>query len=244
MKKILLLTLFVFTCSFLFSQQTGDYRTASGVTNGTWTIVSNWQVYNGSTWVTATQYPGQTSGTYSVTISSGTLMRSYTGSGSLSFGSLIVYGQLDIDNDMTLSTTKEVLIDGGTILWTVTKANLTIMQDGYVIVTNYTGTNGLVTQYNCNNNQTITIGTQAFSACAGGGNVDFLFIDVNKAGGTIRAIPTVSPNEICQGGSVNLTDSYAGLIGQTLQYSWNGTGPNGYTYSSTSSSPGTLTVTS
>ena len=41
----------------LVAQSTGDYRS---VGSGDWTTVSNWEYYNGTSWVAATQYPGQT----------------------------------------------------------------------------------------------------------------------------------------------------------------------------------------
>lgn len=88
----------------MFSQQIGDYKS---VASGTWTTVSNWQVYNGTTWVAASQNPGQTSGTYSVTISAGTTIDNYPGT--LSFGDLIVYGTLRINSNFTLNTTKKTL---------------------------------------------------------------------------------------------------------------------------------------
>jgi hypothetical protein len=42
----------------------GDYQTQ---TNGNWSAPANWQIYNGSTWETATHYPGNTDGVITIT---------------------------------------------------------------------------------------------------------------------------------------------------------------------------------
>ena len=77
--KILLA--FLFFAVFLFGnmvsgQTTGDYRSNPTVASGgyyDWTTVSNWEYYNGASWVTPSGtspqgYPGQYSGTGTVTI--------------------------------------------------------------------------------------------------------------------------------------------------------------------------------
>ena len=59
-----------FTASMFFADVTGDFR-SKGVGPAPWDSASSWEVYNGSTWVNATSYPGQSAGTYSVTIQTG-----------------------------------------------------------------------------------------------------------------------------------------------------------------------------
>lgn len=67
MKRILLLMVCFFSIiDFLSAQSDGDYR--SSVTSGSWSATATWQRYNGTTWVAATDYPGQNPGTGEVTI--------------------------------------------------------------------------------------------------------------------------------------------------------------------------------
>ncbi|MDX9848010.1 MAG: hypothetical protein RBT74_13590 [Tenuifilaceae bacterium] len=54
-----------------WGQTTGDYRTnASGTWS--WTTVANWEVYNGASWVVATNYPGQITEVGTATIQAST----------------------------------------------------------------------------------------------------------------------------------------------------------------------------
>src|SRR5688572_19566926 len=49
----------------VLAQSSGDYRS---VGSGNWNDPTKWETYNGSTWVSTTTYPGQNSGSGSVTI--------------------------------------------------------------------------------------------------------------------------------------------------------------------------------
>jgi len=51
-----------------WGQIAGDYQTVNG---GNWDNTAIWEVYNGTAWVAATDYPGQNSGTGNVTIQDG-----------------------------------------------------------------------------------------------------------------------------------------------------------------------------
>ena len=66
MKKTLLL-LFLFQSIFLFSQNTGDYRTvfSSGFSIN-WQDNSSWETFNGTSWVTATATPDASSGVITI----------------------------------------------------------------------------------------------------------------------------------------------------------------------------------
>jgi len=61
---------FLLLSNFLIAQSNGDYRS---VGSSSWSTVANWQVYNGG-WVAATEYPGQSAGTGTVTIQDGNLV--------------------------------------------------------------------------------------------------------------------------------------------------------------------------
>ncbi len=60
MRKNLLFILLLFIANISFGQTTGDYRSTSAA--GDWSSASTavWQVYNGTTWVTAAAYPNNT----------------------------------------------------------------------------------------------------------------------------------------------------------------------------------------
>jgi hypothetical protein len=65
-RPILLLFSFLLIGQYVMSQVAGDYRTNNA--NVTWLTPGNWQRYDGTGWVTATEYPGQNPGTGTVTI--------------------------------------------------------------------------------------------------------------------------------------------------------------------------------
>jgi hypothetical protein len=62
MKKILLL-LAMFVCCDLICQSSGDYRSK---TSGTWITASNWETYNGTSWVTASTSPTSVHGAITI----------------------------------------------------------------------------------------------------------------------------------------------------------------------------------
>jgi hypothetical protein len=64
--QALLLLAFLLMGQFAMSQAAGDYRTNNA--NTVWLTPGDWQRYNGTSWVTATEYPGQNPGTGTVTI--------------------------------------------------------------------------------------------------------------------------------------------------------------------------------
>jgi len=66
--SILLVTLLA-TISKTSAQSAGDYRS---IGNGNWNDPTKWEIYNGNSWVSTTSYPGQNTGTGSVTISNET----------------------------------------------------------------------------------------------------------------------------------------------------------------------------
>lgn len=62
MKKILLL-IAMFVCCDLICQSSGDYRSK---TSGTWGTASNWESYNGTSWVTASASPTSAHGAITI----------------------------------------------------------------------------------------------------------------------------------------------------------------------------------
>ena len=69
---ILSLLFFIITINS-FSQTTGDYRTTiSG--SCIWSNIAAWQIFDGTTWIAASEYPGQNTSAGTVTISDNTLL--------------------------------------------------------------------------------------------------------------------------------------------------------------------------
>ena len=68
MKKFLFFSVCLICVENLFSQAAGDYIS---VANGNWSNIATWERYNGTTYVAATDYPGQNTGTGEVIIAAG-----------------------------------------------------------------------------------------------------------------------------------------------------------------------------
>ena len=205
---------FLLLINIIYSQNIGDFRS---IASGDWNDSTKWQTYNGTNWVAATQYPGQTSGTYTVTIeeinaSTPHIITIPTAS-TYSIGNLVVKGKLTLNANLTLSTTSSLIIDAGTVLLNDNKVDLTLQANAQVNIINTgsgtcsggSGINGYgIISSNCNNNNSLIIGTITYSNCAGGGN-SFAgdFCEVNESGGTINAVPAASASTICHNPLLN-----------------------------------------
>lgn len=114
--KSLPFTLMATLCVFnAFSQSTGDYR--SNTTSGNWNNSGSWQTYNGSSWVAASDYPGQSGATSAtVTIRDGhtiTLTNSPSSIGNLVIGEGSS-GTFSTNNgDRTLTVTGNLTVKAG-----------------------------------------------------------------------------------------------------------------------------------
>src|SRR5689334_19554480 len=65
--QLLILAVLFFSLA-MSGQATGDYRSK---TSGNWDSLTSWDYYDGNTWVPATDYPGYTTDTGTVTITNG-----------------------------------------------------------------------------------------------------------------------------------------------------------------------------
>jgi len=226
---------FVLLVNLIYSQNKGDYRT---IASGNWEDSTKWQTYNGTTWVATTEYPGQTLGSYTVTIeeinTSTPHVITIPVASTYSIGNLVVKGQLTLNANLTLPTTSSLIIDAGTVLLNDNKVDLTLQANAQVNIINTgsgtcsggSGINGYgIISSHCNNNNSLIIGTITYSNCAGEGN-SFAgdFCDVNQSGGTINATPTSSPSSLCynssQNNSVILTAPDNSNIILTKTYTW------------------------
>ena len=116
MKKLLFFSaIVIFIGNYLSAQAVGDYRSTG---TGNWTSVATWQRYNGTSFVAATDYPGQNAGTGVVTILSGDVV-TLNVSPATAIGGLTIEGgngsnSLIISNTFTLNVTDAVLINAAT----------------------------------------------------------------------------------------------------------------------------------
>ena len=116
MKKVLSFSLgLIFIGNFLFAQVAGDYL---AVANGNWTTLATWERYNGTTYVAATEYPGQSTGTGEVIIGTGLAVTlnvtPLNPIGSLSIDAGAGTTSLTISNTFILTVTSSVFINQAT----------------------------------------------------------------------------------------------------------------------------------
>lgn len=243
MKKNFYSLVFLLVVNFFYSQNIGDYKTSA---SGNWTDYTKWQIYSASGWVAATQYPGQSNGNYSVTISDGHTITvgTYTNGNNngpsltayYNFGNFIIMGQLTLNINLELNTTSNLTIDAGTAIWNQNNVYLKLKQNAEVNIINTgsgscnssSGINGYgFIGSNCSNNTSLIIGTLTYTNCAGSGNaIAGTFCQVNESGGTINAIPTASSTGLCynpsiaSNNSITLTAPDNSNITDTKTYNW------------------------
>lgn len=247
-KYILGLFLFVnlFLVNVVFGQSVGDYRSNVNTT-GIWEVSSSWEYYNGSTWVTATNYPGQVAGAYAVLIQAGDVVNiGSSGIATLAMGTLTISGSLVLTGINTGGTgtnfffnTQNMIVTPllGTISF-INKVNLKLptnatLQVEYDLTPNpdYYGLIG-----DCNHNQDIVIGSSTYAYCNGGGSTGLTFYEVMDGGGTLNSAPS-SNSPICTGETLMLYGSYIGPVGNGITYSWSITNPNNIVTTSSIQNP-------
>ncbi|MEB8330680.1 hypothetical protein OO009_15085 [Flavobacteriaceae bacterium KMM 6897] len=165
----------------LLAQVTGDYRSKA---TGNWSSSSTWQIYNGSSWVNATNYPGQNSNVGTVTIGSGNTVTLNVNITSYTINKLII-GDRSGGND-TLSlpdngsfqvNIMQVSVESDGILSWVKNADLYLPEGSQI----FNNGGQIRTDKNCNASQNIYIGSEKFSNCNGNGGVDYSFDDIESA---------------------------------------------------------------
>lgn len=240
-RKVSMLGIFLFSQIFL-SQQIGNYRTKDDATHtpttGAWNTAGIWEVYNGTEWIPAIEYPGQSAGTYTVTISKNDTVTTFSqaapfNTSTFTIGILNVEGLFKIDHDfvinlqnMNVISTKpgdkyfSTELSNGAVLWTGNytlqlPSNSSIKVTGFDGIPTGTnnekeGTNGLQ-GVTCNNNAILKVGTVQYAVCSGEGNSFIIFRRINETGGTLTSNPVVTPLLICSGESINLAGECIGV---------------------------------
>jgi hypothetical protein len=226
--KLLLLLLLVGTIN-CFAQNAGDYRSKNlGPTIYSWNLASSWEVWNGFSWVAATNYPGQIAGSYNVEIVDNHFISNPNTPNS--FGVLTINGTLSLSgngNPTYLLSASGVIVTPGAGLGYidfVDNCTLALPTNSYISV--FSG--GLSVASPCSASKIIKIGTANFATCNGGGQGDPVdFPTLTLGGGSINANITISPYQ-CFNDSVILTGSSSGsAVGTTISYVWKVTAPNG-----------------
>ena len=217
----------------LSGQQAGDYRSAG---SGNWTDPTNWEVFDGTSWVAAASYPGQVGGANLVTIQNGN---------TISLGSTIpnpiqglIVGDgagatdtLRITNTATLNTPYIDLQTGGVLIWT-SNVSFYLPVGAAIRISG-----GLLDNSGpCNASKRLVIGSQIYSTCNGGAGVDYTFEDLNNSGGSLSASPS-SNSPICQGSDLTLFANPSGAGSSGASYNWVETGPSGIPFASSDENP-------
>lgn len=226
--------LLFFVIGILKGQTINDYRT---IASGNWTDVGIWQVFNGTSWVAATTYPGQTTvandisiiGGFSVTITSNisNSINSVTvGDGTGGTDSFFV------NNTSSLNTQLITIVNGGHAEWT---ANVTFsMPEGAAFVIESGGT--LDDSRPCSASKRLVIGSAIYSTCNGGAGADYSFSELENSGGSLNVSPS-SNSPICTNNTLTLFANPSGTGSGSATFSWNATGPLGYNFSSSEENP-------
>ena|GEM_PF-2392337 len=165
----------------LFSQVTGDYRSKA---TGNWGSSSTWQMYNGTSWINASSYPGQNSNVGTVTIGSGNTVTLNVDITSYIIDKLIIGDESGGDDTLSLPKNGDldvnimlIAVQSDGILTWVQNADLRLPEDAII----YNNGGVIDTDKNCNASQLIWLGSRKFSACNGKGGTDYSFDEIEGA---------------------------------------------------------------
>ncbi len=177
-KELVLALLFLVVSFPMLAQVTGDYRSKA---TGNWSSASTWQIYNGTSWVNATSYPGQNSNVSTVTIGSGNTVTLNVDITSYTIDKLIIGDQSGGDDTLSLPDNGDfdvnimiVSVQSDGILSWVKNADLHLPEGAQI----YNNGGEITTDKNCNASQNIYIGSNKFSNCNGNGGSDYSFDEV------------------------------------------------------------------
>jgi hypothetical protein len=234
-RAFIILILFFLCCGVhsLFAQQAGDYRSSG---SGNWNDAANWEVYDGTSWVAATNYPGEVAGTNLVYIQGGNTISLGTAIPSGIQGLIVGDGTggtdtLQVSGNSSLNTPVIDIQTGGFAIWTA-NVTLTIPAGAAFKITGGTLDNGTP----CSAAKRLVIGTSIFATCNGAAGADYSFSDLINGGGSVAVTPS-SNSPVCEGSDLNLFSNPSGAGSSGATYSWTGTGPGGYSFTSTAQDP-------
>lgn len=181
LKHFVLITFFLFIGLPITAQVTGDYRSNG---SGNWSSSSTWQIYNGTSWINATSYPGQNSNASTVTIGSGNTVTLNVDITIYSINKLIIGDQSGGNDTLSLPNNgsfqvniMQVSVETDGILSWVKNADLYLPEGAQI----YNNGGQITTDKNCNASQNIYIGSEKFSNCNGNGGSDYSFDEIEAA---------------------------------------------------------------
>ncbi len=246
---------FLFIVFFLslisFGQSINDYRTTA---SGNWTNTGIWEVYNGTAWVAATNYPGQTGNTTNdVTIGNGVSVTINSAIpdpiNSVTIGDST--GGIDtllIGGTSSLNTNQFTIAYDGLLNWTINKTFALPAGTNFVVESPnpnpslVLGVDHGIFENNsaCSASKILQIGTVKYATCNGNGGKGVISFEVvNESGGNLSVTPSVTTSPLCANQIIQLNANPGGteITDTPLTYSWSATAPSGYTFSSNIENP-------
>ncbi|WP_299683475.1 hypothetical protein [uncultured Tenacibaculum sp.] len=240
-----------FYCLVTFSQSINDYR---AINTGNWTNIAVWEIYDGTSWISATSYPGQLTVTNDVIIGNDvtiSINSNITGNiNSVTVGDRA--GGIDtllITNTASLNTLQFTIAYDGLLNWNINKTFVLPANTSFGVESpNPDSSLILGVDYGiyvnpsaCSASKILQIGTIKYATCNGGGGRDVIeFSEVNNKGGNLSVFPTITtPTPICSSTTIQLNANPGGTeISDTpLNYSWTVISPSGYSFSSNIENP-------
>ena len=139
-----------------------------------------------------------------------------------------IYGTLNIGVDFDLTHLGPIVINiigpNGKLAITSNNVDFTLAQNSSIVISN----GGEIVQTNpCTNNRRIVVGSIAYAACTGGGNVDYTFTELTLAGGSIRGEIDASSLYVCEEDNFSLTIYSLGLNTMERQFILSKVTPSG-----------------
>ena len=204
--------------------------------SGNWTDSGNWETYNGTAWVAATNYPGEVPGTNDVYIIGGATI-DLGGTIPSAIASLIVgegtggTDTLRITNTASLNTPLIDLQTGGFAIWS-NNVTFTLPAGAAFKISGGTLDEGNP----CSAAKRLVIGSQVYSTCNGGAGANYSFEDLSSSGGSLSVSPS-SDGPVCEGNNLNLLANPSGTGSSGASFSWVGSGPGSYSFSSSDQDP-------
>lgn len=211
--------------SLIFSQNLGDFLSKSTVPPsspfvGEWTNSSSWLKWDGTTYINANEYPGQTISSANANViiaaNSEITFNPLPNNININVKNVTVQGKLILIKDLNLPTTNNFYIDKGLVLFDkFVKLILPVGASLSLNIDNVT-TQGLQPKDgnpDCNGNTAVVIGGVYYTACAGSGGghvINGTFDDLNTTAVYFKSNPATNPNlsAVCNGTNMQLIGSY------------------------------------
>lgn len=228
----------IFCCLFYtpqgYSQNLDDYRSAS---SGNWTDISVWEIYNGDSWVAASDYPGQKRTAHEVYIREGNEV-SINSTISWELDSVIIGDGIGIREVLKITAAarlkakKVIIAAGGDTKWA---SNVSLhLPEGTAFVIEPGGNLGA--EKPCNASKRLIIGSKIYASCNGGAKAYYSFEELKKSGGSLAVLPSFE-GVLCIGQPLRLLANPVGAGVASASISWLGKGPNGFSFSSKEENP-------